>query len=73
MTEKSQPDVTDVLLIARTICEVSEAEFLDMFHKMRARRELSATVHSLSQLLTDAEHGSRALAALRRCGLEHGG
>jgi hypothetical protein len=73
MTAISQPHVSDVPSIARTLCEASEAEFVDMFHRMRVQRELTSTVHSLGQLLTDAEHGSRALAALRRFGLEHGG
>jgi hypothetical protein len=73
MTAISQPHVSDVPSVARTLCEASETEFLKIFHSMMVRRELTATVHSLGQLLADAEHGSRALAALRRFGLEHGG
>ncbi|NOT70414.1 MAG: hypothetical protein HOP09_03735 [Hyphomicrobium sp.] len=73
MTPKIDPDALNGPAVAQSFCEASDVEFLDIFHRLRARHELTAAVHSLGELLSDAEYGAAARNALRRIGLENGG
>lgn len=73
MPQPNDLDLSDARAVARYLCAASDREFQSTFHRLRARRELTPTVHSLSVLLADIEHGAVARAALHRLGLDQGG
>lgn len=73
MSPDNEHNASEVRTFAQFLCEASEADFVNTFHRLRARRELTSTVHALGKLSTDAVHGSRARAALHRFGLDDGG
>ena len=59
--------------IARVICEASDAEVSEIFRQLQTTKQLSATVHKLNEMLGTVQHGTSALLALRRLGLEYAG
>ena len=73
LTKMDRSFPVDAAELAQAICLASEAEFVALFQRLQARRELSTTIHSINELLNDAEHAPKARAALHRIGLEFGG
>lgn len=51
----------------------TDPEFRDLMRNLLRRRQLSQAVHEMNALLKQPPYTGRALTAIRRMGLEHGG
>jgi hypothetical protein len=51
----------------------NEENALAVFDRLRRDKLLAASMHEMNMLLHHPAHGERALAAIRRIGMEHAG
>ncbi|WBT36373.1 hypothetical protein [Hyphomicrobium sp. DMF-1] len=67
------PSEIESVAVARVIVETSEAERIELLHRLRRSFKLSRTVRGLNRLLDRPAHRPLGREALRRLGLEFAG